>query len=121
MKYIKYNLKWTGPVGDQPYYKVAESGAELEGGQLVDGLDYYGYMHGTDEQCLKGIENSKSEFNMIEITDVEYTELYKKLVPIGSKVNDPRFELVGEDDIVEDFVKDKDGKIKLKTKKVKKQ
>lgn len=111
MKYIKYNLKWAESVGEQPYVKVAEAGAELEGGQLVDGLDYYGYMYGTDEQCLNAIQAAFTDFNMTEITDAQYIEVYKKIIPIGTEMEDPR---TMEIYIVEDIVKEENGKIQMK-------
>lgn len=94
MKYILYNLKWDEKgKGDQPYQAVADTGAELEGGVMVNETpelkdrEYFGYLHGTDEQCLKAIANCK-EFAMKEIPEKEALAFFEKLMPVNSKVED---------------------------------
>jgi len=94
MKYILYNLKWSEKgQGEQPYQAVAETGAELEGGVMVNEIpelkdrEYFGYLHGTDEQCLKAIENCK-DYAMKEIPEKEALAFFEKLIPVNTEVED---------------------------------
>lgn len=88
MKYIKYNLDWSGPIGDQPYIAVAEKGAELEGGVIVNGLDYYGYLWGDDTQCSDAITNC-SAFNMVEISAQDMMDIFNTVYTVGQVIYDP--------------------------------
>jgi len=94
MKYIIYNLKWSKEgLGEQPYQAVADAGVELEGGiivNLTDILDkrkYFGYLHGTDDQCLKAIENCK-DYKMKEISEKEALDFFELLIPINTEIED---------------------------------
>jgi len=89
MKYITYNLIWDGKgKGDQPYQAVATSGAELEGGVIVNNnKEYFGYLYGTDKQCLESIQNCK-DFNMKELTQTQALDFFKNTIPVNTEVYD---------------------------------
>jgi len=71
----------------------AVAGAELEGGVIVNETpelkdrEYFGYLHGTDEQCLKAIENCK-DFAMKEIPEKEALAFFERLIPVNSETQD---------------------------------
>lgn len=90
MKYVLYDLKWSddGVIGEQPYVMVAECGAEFEGGILVQDHEYFGYIHGKDEQVLKAIEVCSKDFSMKELTEEEAKSFFLKVVPLNTEFKD---------------------------------
>ena len=114
MKYIIYNLVWDNEGrGDQPYTAVANNGAELEGGIISnEQKEYFGYLHGTDEQCLKAIESCKN-FNMRELTSEEALSFFEATIPIGTEIIDPMSMYSGNPEIkyVDYPTIGKDGKV----------
>lgn len=85
MKYVSYSLFWEGGSGKQPYEQVAASGASLDGGIVVKNGRYFGYINGTDEQCLAAIEGC-AMFAMKEITEVEAKIFIESAIPTNTEI-----------------------------------
>lgn len=84
MKYVLYNLKWRNGIGDQPYQAVASTGASLDGGIIVNGPMYFGYLTGTEEQCAAAIA-ACAEFNLSEISLQEALTFVATAIPLNTE------------------------------------
>jgi len=103
MKYVKYDLKWTGGLGEQPYQLIADNGAEFDGGVFLKDGVYFGYVLGEDDVCKKAIEACLKDYKMEEITQEQSITLYENAFGKNKEVvNDDKTYILGDVYLKED-------------------
>lgn len=82
IKYVTYSLFWIDGVGKQPYEQVAAHGAVLDGGVATDNGRYFGYIEGTEDQCISAIDGC-GMYGMKEMTEQESKIFLTTCAPVN--------------------------------------